>query len=147
MLTREELAQIRSQIESEYQKDVEALERLSRFLPESTSPVLRKSEPADFIHVATDSPESIDPNASLLGNGSKSILSGLEAILSEHHERTWTGPQLKAEIKNRGYELHAINPMATIGVALKKLVDRGKSMSFVEALDANLTFINGNASI
>jgi hypothetical protein len=126
MLTKQELELIRDQIESEHQKDIEALERLMRFLPRVEMPESTNDQPAALTIEKAAIIVATDPNAGLLDNGARSVLGGLELVLSQNHDRTWTGQQLKKELEAKGYELLAKNPMATIGVALKKLVDRGK---------------------
>jgi hypothetical protein len=53
-------------------------------------------------------------------------LGTMERIMRDGASRTWTIQQLKAELEKRGFELKAQNPVASMGVAMKKLCDRNK---------------------
>ena len=105
-MTRTQLEEIRSRMEEEHRQDREALARLMRFIPEN----------GDVPTVGHNTPSA--PVSSVLGR--------LESILHDRDNRTWTAQQLKTELLSQGFDLKAKNPIATIGVALKKLADRGK---------------------
>lgn len=55
-----------------------------------------------------------------------SMLGMMERILWQHAHRTWTIQQVKSEMESRGYVFMAEDPIASMGVAMKKLVDRDK---------------------
>lgn len=54
------------------------------------------------------------------------MLGMMERILWQHAHRTWTIQQVKSEMESRGYVFMAEDPIASMGVAMKKLVDRDK---------------------
>jgi hypothetical protein len=112
MLTESQIQEIRSRMQEEHRRDIEALERLMRFLPVSAQPNGKQAFPP-----AADN--GMAPEDSVLG--------GIERILRDHANRTWTSQQIRAELERRGFGLKAKNPMATISVALKKLEDRDKA--------------------
>ena len=122
MLTKQELDLIRVRMEEEHTKDMEALERIMRFLPVSDSVINQPLKPSLVPELTVNT----DPNVNALASGSHSVLGGIEKILSDHYNRTWTSQQIKTELETRGVDLLAKNPMATVSVTLKKLLDRQK---------------------
>jgi len=116
-MTKDELEQIRARMEEEHRLDLEALERVMRFLPQNNG--FHAIPPA-----VTNS--SDDPNLPLLEQSQATIIDNIEKIFRERSTRTWTGPQILKELSALGCEPNGKNPMATIGVAIKKLHDRGK---------------------
>jgi hypothetical protein len=115
MLDRAQLEEIRTAMETEHQRDREALERLMRFLPPNgVSPhfEVRTGSAAATTYGPSERPVS--------------ILGGIEWILESNPNRTWTVRKIHDELLKRGYSLEAKNPIATIGVAVKKLCDRDR---------------------
>jgi len=114
MFTPDQLKQVRAKMEEEHRRDIEALERVARFLPGSPRPVPDPPErPA-----STPEPSSFAPADSTLGM--------MERLLWRYPSRTWTIQQLKSEMEKQGYTFKAQQPIASMGVAIKKLSDRGK---------------------
>ena len=67
---------------------------------------------------AQGEPSSFAPPDSMLGR--------LERVLWKGSNRTWTIQQAKHVMELEGYRFLAQEPIASLGVAMKKLVDRGK---------------------
>src|SRR5437016_459404 len=113
MLNRAQLEEIRTAMETEHQRDRDALERLMRFLPTNGA------SPQFEAHAGSAATTTYGPSERPV-----SILGGIEWILESHPTRTWTVRKIHDELLKRGYRLEAKNPIATIGVAIKKLCDR-----------------------
>jgi hypothetical protein len=122
MLTESEIEAIRSNMLDEHKRDLEAFEalkRLSRFLPNSGNTLSRPVGSTRVDHIrSTQEPSSMAPADSMLGK--------MERILWGNPSRTWTIQAIKAEMEKDGYRFLATQPIASMGVAMKKLVDRGK---------------------
>ena len=119
MLTREQLDSIRQSMEREHQLDLAALQRLMRFIDPAQNPAAPPTSAAEAIAVDGHRIYALRPTT-------LTVIAGLESIFRDHPEETWTAQKLRDELTRRGFDLQAKNPIATIGVALKKLVDRSR---------------------
>ncbi len=100
-------------MEREHKLNMEALARVRKFMGEEGE----TSVPREALHFR----ESIH-----VALGDATTLGNIQNLFSTHPERTFNAQQIKAALAGLGIELKAKNPIATISVSLKKLVDRGK---------------------
>jgi hypothetical protein len=123
MLDFSQLESIRRAMEEEHRRDLEALERLKRFMPANAS---RTVSATALMPPAANSGQSREDDARDLehSDSSGSIIAAIERVFREHPERAWDGPRILNELKRMGDAPKAVNPMTTISVSLKKLSDR-----------------------
>jgi hypothetical protein len=98
----------------EHRKDLEALERLKRFLPQSNAAV---SKPKGV-------PEDLGPQADLESLSEDTIIGKVEQVMTSDTARRWTVPLMFAELRRQNFPLAAQKPERTLGLILRKLADR-----------------------
>jgi hypothetical protein len=125
MLQADQIAAIERAMAEEHRKDLEALERLKRFLPKNGhEPSLRER----IAHANKQQPQQtlMLPASENEGAGTTTIIGLVEAILREDADKGWTVPfMLKELTERRNIEMQSKKPEATLGLIFQKLVQRG----------------------
>jgi hypothetical protein len=117
-LSQEQLDEMRAKIDSEYQKDIEALARLSRFLPSSVAPPVMSS-PAPVTAALVDAADTVDAE-----HTSESLIDAVYRIVTSH-DRSFNSRTVYYALHEEGYPLpDRHQAMATIGTSLAKLTTR-----------------------
>lgn len=116
-LSREQLDQMRASIETEYQKDMEALQRLSRFLPNKGEEVAPGAE--------TPAVESAAESENL--GVAESQIDAVYRVVSKNYERNLTSRDVFKMLADEGFPMDdRKQALATIGTSLTKLATRGR---------------------
>ena len=115
-----QLAQMRAQIESEYRKDLEALERVARFLPKT--PAARPVPPPPAEAAATPAP------VPAVEEQEDSQIEAMLSLVTSNFNRTYTAREVFNELRRLRVPLSANEKqaLATVGTSLQKLSKRGK---------------------
>jgi hypothetical protein len=113
-LTQEQLADMRSRIESEYRKDMEALQRLARFLPGGPPVAAAAATPA--IRAASEAEEESE----------ETQIDVMLAILTKNFGRTYTVREVYDELRRQRVAMNSDEAQAlrTTGNAMIRLAKR-----------------------
>ena len=115
-MDRDQVAAMERQMLEEHRKDVEALERLKRFLlPPNSSGVTSQRE--TLFH---------QPVIPLVPEGDTPLKYALRDIMNNDPNVRWTNPKMLKYLKEIGFTLNAKQPIYSIGQATQRLLDAGE---------------------
>jgi hypothetical protein len=112
-MTKEEIKSIEMAMLNEHRKDLEALDRLKRFLPDSAPNGTGNHETAD------EEDES--------DSGASSLRDKIAEIMSAAPDQNWTGQKVLARLIELKFPLASKKPINGVSVALNIWVKRGKA--------------------
>jgi hypothetical protein len=115
------LAAMEQSMRDEHRRDLEALERLKRFLPANgNAPAQSKTIDAPIVDTnddALDLPEGPFP---------QTIIGKVESIMLADTAKRWTVPAMLQELRRTNFRLEAKTPASTLGLVFAKLRKRGR---------------------
>jgi hypothetical protein len=104
----------------EHRKDLEAFERMKRFLPANgrapKQPTIIDAEPVDTDDDSLDLPDGQLP---------QTIIGKVESIMLADTAKRWTVPAMLQELRRISFPLEAKTPASTLGLVFAKLRRRG----------------------
>lgn len=116
VLNEEQIAEIERAMREEHTRDLEALQRLKRYLPSNS-----RSAPA-----AQQSPKLVEEAVRPVR---RSTNRGLKAevitVIKEEPGRVWTRPGVYEKLNERGFQIRAKDHVAALNQALRTLVQNG----------------------
>lgn len=124
MLDERQIAEMERRMREEHQKDLEALERLKKYLPSESA---KNGAPTRI--PASRIPASRIPRKvrAVGGGGRTGLTKEVLAIITEGEQgRQWTRGDIKQELDRRGFAIRAKDDIAAVNQALKSLVARGE---------------------
>jgi hypothetical protein len=114
------LAAMESAMREEHRKDLEALQRLKRFLP-ANSAAPTQQPPVDAKHADTND-DSHDPTVDSLA---QTIIGKVESIMLADTNKRWTVASMLEELRRLNFPLVSKTPTSTLGLVFAKLHKRG----------------------
>lgn len=114
----DQLAEMEKSMREEHRKDLEALERLKRFLPASSISA-QKPEPG----ATPGSNQQLELEEGLAPT---SIIGKVESVMIADTDREWTVPQMLSQLRKDKFPMLAKAPLSTLGLTFTKLTRRGK---------------------
>jgi hypothetical protein len=112
MLDLKTIEEMQRSLLEEHRKDLEALERLKRFLPKSGA-----------VDVKATEPESGEDDAG--PSAGDTIIGKVQEVVFSDYSRRWTVPVVMAELRRQNFPMTAKKPDRTVGLILSKLYARG----------------------
>jgi hypothetical protein len=115
-MNQEQIAEIERHMREEHRKDLEALARLKRFLPQNG---LSHPVPAAEVEQIDLDEDFEDPKPVT------SLRSKIGEVLNENPSVRWTTQKVLARLREDKFPLKAQKPIYSVGQALQKLVTKG----------------------
>ncbi len=120
-MDKDQIAAIERQMQEEHKKDMEALERLKRFIPSSGI----NGNASDVHQVPLQSISKIPVTPLVLEEGT-SLKHAIRDIMNHDPSIRWTNVKMLKYLEDIKFELKAKKPIYSIGQATQKLVDGGE---------------------
>jgi hypothetical protein len=120
------LSDLKLRAKANYDRDVEAIERVERLLtldPGALVPTISK----ELMLLASVAPCANGQSQTAVPESDEqtSLIDSVEAIFRHFPDRSWNVSMLEAQLRQGGFAFAAKNPKASINTSLARLTDRG----------------------
>ena len=120
VLSDDQIRKLEEEMREEHRRDLEALERLKRFLPGASNNHRQLSLSHEALGVENGDEEY-----------SGSIKGKIEEVMSADPNKKWTVPKMLDHLRHLHFPLHAKKPQVSIGTAFGRLYSKEKKITLL----------------